>query len=185
MFQGTGGDLELVRRARGGDRKALSALYRRHLDAVYRYIYIRVGNRLDAEDLTSEVFFKMIESLDKYRGESPFINWLLGIARHTVLDFWRHRYRAEEVPLESFLDLLPAKSLSAPAPNPAQRAWLERILGALPDHYRRVLELRFLEGCSVAETARAMGISENYAKVLQYRALKKAAKEGERLKEER
>jgi len=180
-----GRDLQLVRRARGGNRKALSALYRRHLDAVYRFIYTRVGTRPDAEDLTSQVFLKMIESLDNYRGEGPFINWLLGIARHVVLDFWRQRYRAEEVPLESFLHLLPVEPHSAPQPKPAQCAWLERILGALPDHYQRVLKLRFLEGCSVAETAQAMGISENYAKVLQYRALKKAAQEGERLKEER
>lgn len=173
----------LIHRAVKGDQKALRVLYRRYLDDVYRFIYSKVGTRSDAEDLTSQVFLKMLDGLGGYRGEGDFLSWLLGIARYTVLDFWRDRYAVEEVPLARFLFRLPAESQRPPAPNPEKGAWLERILEALPDHYRQVLELRFLRQCSVRETARVMGITENYAKVMQHRALKKAEQVAESLRE--
>lgn len=173
----------LVHRAVTGDQKALRVLHRRHLDDVYRFIYSKVGTRADAEDLTSQVFLKMLDGLGDYRGEGDFLSWLLGIARYTVADFWRDRYAVEEVPLERFLFQLSAEPQRPPAPNPEKRAWLERILEALPDQYRQVLELRFLRQCSVRETAQAMGITENYAKVMQHRALKKAEQLAESLRE--
>jgi RNA polymerase sigma-70 factor (ECF subfamily) len=169
------GDRDLIHHAVGGNPEALSALYCRYLNDVYRFVYVRTGTRADAEDLTAEVFLKMLQRLESYREEGNFLSWLLGIARYTLLDFWRDRYSTQEVSLEQFLAWLPAASHTAPSPNPQKRALLERLLEVLPDHYRHVLELRFLKGCSVTETAQAMGITENYAKVLQHRALKKAA----------
>ncbi len=169
-------DRVLVRRARSGDRGAFGTLYRRYLDDVYRFVYIHTGNRADAEDLTAQVFLKMLEKLESYRGDGAFLSWLRGIARYTVLDFWRDRYAVQVMPLEQFLDWLPVESQPALSPpDPEKRAWLERILEALPDHYRQVLEFRFLKQFSIKETARAMGITENYVKVMQHRALKKAA----------
>jgi RNA polymerase sigma-70 factor (ECF subfamily) len=167
-------DKKLVGRACKGDQKALSTLYRRHLDDVYRYIYAKVGTQADAEDLTSQVFLKMVENLESYRAEGPFVGWLLGIARHTVLDFWRQQYQIQELPLEQFLGRAPTEPATITGSDHGKRLWLKRLLNALPDNYRQVLELRFLKGYSVRETARAMEISENYTKVLQHRALKKA-----------
>ena len=172
-------DRVLVRRARSGDRGALGALYRRCVDDVYRFVYARTGNRADAEDLTAQVFLKMLQRLESYRGDGDFLSWLRGIARYTVLDFWRDRYATQEMPLEQFLDWLPVEFQPALSPDPEKSAWLERILEALPDHYRQVLELRFLKQCSIKETARAMGITENYVKVMQHRALKKATQVAE------
>ncbi len=167
----------LAQRAQAGDQPALTALYRRHLDTIYRYIYARVGNRPQAEDLTAEVFTRMLENLDGYDAtQGGFRPWLYGIARHVLTDFWRRYYRVEKVPLKAFLDL---SERDEPPADPNLKAWADELLAALPAKYRRVLELRILEGHTVAETAQVMDITENYVKVLQHRALKKAAELGE------
>lgn len=173
-------DRKLVNRACGGSQKALNSLYRLHLDKVYGFIYTRVGTQADAEDLTAQVFLKMLENLESYRGEGTFVGWLLGIARHTVLDFWRQRYRAQELPLEQFLESFAVELPATDSSDPEKHLWVEHLLDALPDRYRQVLELRLLNGRSVRETAQTMEISENYVKVLQHRALKKAREVGAR-----
>lgn len=170
-------DEVLAQYAQTGDQQALTSLYRRHRDAIYRFVYTRVGNRPQAEDLTAEIFTRMLEGLSRYDAQrGTFQQWLHGIARHVLTDFWRRYYQVERLPLEDFLDLNQADDSPT---NPWSEEWVRRLLAALPDKYRRVLELRIIQGCSVAETAKAMGISQNYVKVLQHRALKKAAELGE------
>jgi len=166
---------EIARRAQKGDETALRLLYRQYLDDVYRYIYMRTGTRADAEDLASETFLRMLENLDKYRGEGTFRNWLLGIARNVVNDFWRSRYRSDEISLEAFGESLPgSQTSSSDAQTPeGLRPFVETLLKTLPNHYRRVLELRFLEGRPVRDVAQAMGCTESNVKVRQHRALKK------------
>lgn len=167
-------DAQLIQLARSGDGEALSALYRRYVNDVYHFIYMRTGTQADAEDLTADTFYKMIQSLGSYRGEGSFLSWLLGIARHTVYDFWRIRYRPRYVSLEQFLEWLPNEMPPPQSGNPVKKLFLKRLLNALPENYRQVLELRFLENSSTSEISQRMGISENYVKVLQHRALKKA-----------
>jgi len=172
---------ELVRQALNGDSNALAELYRHHLDYIYRYVYMRIGTQADAEDLTSETFLRMVENLDRYRGRGQFRGWLLGIARHVVNDFYRIHYRIGEETLDELEVRWAANPFSADDPDNdlerqknlvfLMREWLAR----LPDHYRRVLELRFLEGRSIRETAQAMNCTETTVKVRQYRALKKLA----------
>lgn len=172
---------ELVRRALTGDSDALARLYRHNLDDVYRYIYMRVGTQADAEDLTSETFLRMVENLRQYCGRGKFRSWLLGITRHVVSDFWRMHYGINEAPLDELEMKWATNSFASGDPNnDVERQknmvllvgeWLAR----LPDHYRRVLELRFLEGKSVRETAQAMNCTETTVKVRQHRALKKLA----------
>ncbi len=167
-------DEDLARAAARGDQAALSTLYRRHCDAVFRFALARAGTRQHAEDLTAEVFVRVVESLPGYdptRG--GFRAWLYGIARHVCADFWRRHADVAELPVEDVL---------APDPTPAPeaddghlRAWALALMEALPPQYQRVLQLRILEGRSLADTAEAMGITRNYVKVLQHRALRKAA----------
>lgn len=167
-------DGALVDDAQAGDQEALITLYRRYRDAIYQFVYYRVGNQPQAEDLTSEIFVRMLEGLDRYEAQTgAFQGWLYGIARHVLADFWRRSYQMEQVPFEEFYAL---SQNNRPHSARDLSQWRQALLAALPTNYRRVLELRILQGYSVAETAQEMGISENYVKVLQYRALKKAAK---------
>ena len=164
-------------------RGRFEEIYDAHVVAIYRYIYARVGNRPDAEDLTAQVFMRAVEQLDVTRDRPQIVSWLYRVSQNAVADHWRAFYR---LPLVTDDRLAPgwepvAGQEQAPSPRAEERtaARVDAVLGRLPEHYRRVLELRFLQRMSVAETARAMGVSHGNAKVLQYRALRKAALLGE------
>jgi len=155
----------------------LQALYEQHLGAIYRFIYSKVGNREEAEDLTSQVFLKAVRGLDRARDALSVQSWLFQVARTTVADHWRAFYQLPARSLDDLLDAgwegpLAGEPRAAPPP-PDER--VQRILERLPQRYRDVLTYRFLLNYSVKETAARMGLSEANVKVLQFRALKKAS----------
>lgn len=153
-------------------------VYTRHVVGIYRFVYARVGNRPDAEDLTAQVFVRAVEQLDTSRDPGQVAAWLYRVAQNAIADYWRAFYRLPLIGTEHVAPgWEPVDESRHPDRPPDDRAAIrvETLLGGLPDRYRRVLELRFLERLSVAETAAAMGITSGNAKVLQYRALRKAA----------
>ena len=160
-------------------------IYDANVVPIYRFIYARVGNRPDAEDLTAQVFTRAVEQLDTERDEAQIVSWLYRVSQNAIADYWRAFYRLPLVGTEQVapgweppaVDSTPAASSEADADRTSAR--VERLLRRLPAHYARVLELRFLQRLSVAETAEKMGITRGNAKVLQYRALRKAALLGE------
>lgn len=170
-------DSVLVRRILGGDDAALSVLYRRHVAAIYRFVLAQVRNVQDAEDLTSETFARMLRGLPGFRGEAAFRNWLYQIARNAVRNHRRAAGYRRAVPLARAEALADPEPLSGPQDPPATDGLAEvlELLGRLPPRYRQVLELRFLENMTIEQTARAMAITPSNAKVLQHRALTKAA----------
>src|SRR5262245_27193381 len=89
----------LVARAQAGDRSALEELYLLHFNRVYGYLYVTVGNRHDAEDLTTQTFLRMLESIGNFRWQSaPFSAWLLRIAHNLAMDYFRARWRTQPDP---------------------------------------------------------------------------------------
>jgi len=152
-------------------------LYQENLGLIYRYVYSKVGNREEAEDLTSQIFIKAVRGVDQERGMQSIQKWLFQVARTTIADYWRAYYRISTNSLEELLEAGwegPADEEPAAASNqPAER--VKRILQALPQHYREVLTCRFLLNLSIKETALNMGLTEANVKVLQFRALKRAA----------
>lgn len=153
-------------------------VYGEHVVGIYRFVYARVGNRPDAEDLTAQVFVRAVEQLDTARQPGQIAAWLYRVAQNAIADYWRAFYRLPVVGVDHVAPgWEPADEGAGRQPPSDERASLrvKAVLGTLPDRYRRVLELRFLQRMSVAETASAMGITSGNAKVLQYRALRKAA----------
>ncbi len=153
------------------------AVYRDNVDRLYRLMYARVGNRPDAEDLTAEVFRAALGPLrlDVSKGEARA--YLLMTAQTVLASHWRRRLGQPVTFLDPATDLeLLSESPAAESlgSNGSQR--VARILAALPERYRRILELRFLEASSIKEAAGIMDISVANAKVLQHRALRMAAK---------
>jgi RNA polymerase sigma factor (sigma-70 family) len=149
--------------------------YRLHVGPLYRYVYARTGNQADAEDLTSQVFLQAFPRL-AWRPTPEMRSYLFATARTVLADHWRQHYGAEvdELPFDT---ADPGGGLDDDGGGvSALRA--AQLLSRLPDRYHRVLELRFLQGCSVRETARIMGISLANAKVIQLRALRLAARLG-------
>src|SRR5262249_7694531 len=149
-----------------------------YIGSIYRFMMARVGNRQDAEDLTAETFLKALRHLDPGRSEASTEHWLYIVARTVIADHWRAYYRQGGAvpPDEGQGDLGAALPSSSPQGEAEHRVALT--LAHLPEQYRRVLELRFLRGYSVIETARDLGVSPGNAKVLQHRALAKASRLG-------
>jgi RNA polymerase sigma-70 factor (ECF subfamily) len=152
----------------------LEQVFSRYLDPVYRFLYSRLGNREDAEDLTSEVFLKATRQLDSERAEASVAQWLFTVARTVLADHWRRYYRGgAALPLDDTrIEAIPREETATPSER-SERV-VQEVLSALPDRYRAVLELRFLRGYSVQETAQELGISPENVKVIQHRALAKA-----------
>jgi len=153
-------------------------VYDAHVLGIYRFIYARVGNHPDAEDLTAQVFVRAVEQLDTDRHPGEIAAWLYRVAQNTTADYWRAFYRLPLVGTDHVAPgWEPADTSTPPSESAGDSAStrVETVLRRLPDHYRRVLQLRFLERLSVAETASAMGITSGNARVLQYRALRRAA----------
>ena len=146
----------------------------RELDHVYSFIYSRVGNRADAEDLTQQVALRALPRLsDEYVG--PAVRgYLYATARTVMATFWSDRARVPEAELGDDVHE-EGRGDALTAPMHAQ-VWVERVLSALPGNYRQVLELRFLRGYSLRETAEAMGNTVGAIKVMQLRALRAAAR---------
>lgn len=162
------------------DEQAFQSLYRENLGPIYRFVYSKVRNREEAEDLTSQVFFKAIRSLNYGYNPRSTRCWLFQVARTTVADYWRAFYRSST----SSLDALVETGWEGPAEHENEDRLFEvsnavdqvqRLLQTLPERDREVLTCRFLLGLSVRETAERMGLTEENVKISQFRALKRAA----------
>jgi RNA polymerase sigma-70 factor (ECF subfamily) len=155
----------------------MQRLYLEQIGPIYRFIYSKVGNREEAEDLTSQVFLKAVRSLDGKREPASIRQWLFQVARTTVADYWRSWYRLPSASLETLLTAGwegPADDAQLwPEGAPAER--VAHILQALPQQQRDVLTCRFLLALSIRDTANKLGLTEQNVKVLQFRALKHAA----------
>ena len=153
------------------------AFYQEYLGPIYRYVYGKVRHREEAEDLTSQIFLKVMSGIDYDRSRQSLRKWLYLIANSTLADYWRAHYRLPVSSLDEFFDAGwdgPAEEAkSATSDDAADR--VQRILQALPERYREVLHCRFLLNLSIKATAERMGLSVAGVKVLQYRALRHAA----------
>ncbi len=164
------GEREIVDAARAGDEAALAELYNLYFPRVYRYILARMGNPYDAEDLTEEVFLRVLDAIERFQWrEAPFSAWLFRIAHNAVISQRRKEgARGRASPLS---EALPVDS-QGPEEMVANRLALNEIMRAaetLPEAQRRVIGFRFAAGLSVAETAQAMGKGEGPASLQGHR----------------
>src|ERR1700737_2780881 len=137
---------------------------------VYRTIFARVGNRADAEDLTAEVFLAALRPLRLSASVGEVRAYLRATARTVLAAHWRATLGREITSIDDIEQ--PPESEESVSTAPKRVAAL---LDALPDNYRRILEVRFLQGCSIKESAIELGLSVANVKVLQHRALRLAA----------
>ena len=164
---------ELVTRAQTGEADAIGRLYDQHHVEIFRYLWARVGERPLAEDLTGEVFMRMLTGLPGYRpSAAPFRAWLYQIARNLLIDHYRKTGKRTMVSLEQAETLNDGSSDMVTMID--QRLTMERVhraLTRLDQAQREVVTLRFLSGLSLQEVARTLGKTENSVKALQHRGL--------------
>ena len=172
-----GQERDIVQRARSGNEQALAELYDLYFPRIYRYVLARTGNPAEAEDITEEVFVRVLGAIGAFQWrQAPFAAWLFRIAHNQLVSHARKNgARRRETPL--------AASIADPAPDPLTRVEdrlsLEHIFDlarALPQAQREVLWLRFASDLSVSDTARALGKQENNVKVLQHKAIARLQK---------
>jgi len=162
----------LVERAQQGDRSALEELYLIHFDRIYSYLHVSVGNRHDAEDLTTQTFLKMLESIGKFRWQSaPFSAWLFRIAHNLAMDHFRatKRWQPEDVVPEPEAD--ERTSAEAGALESIGRKSMLELIEDLSPEQQQVLTLKFVFNFANAEAATILGKTEGAIKSLQHRAL--------------
>jgi len=162
----------LVDRAQKGERAALEELYLIHFDRIYSYLHVSVGNRHDAEDLTTQTFMRMLESIGKFRWQSaPFSAWLFRIAHNLAMDHFRANRRWQ--PEEDVPEPEPDESTSAEAGALeviGRRSMLD-LIEDLSHEQQQVLTLKFVFNFSNAEAATILDKTEGAVKSLQHRAL--------------
>jgi RNA polymerase sigma-70 factor (ECF subfamily) len=170
--------MALVERAQDGDGEAFGQLYDHYADTVYRYIYYRVGGRATAEDLTSETFLRALRRIGTFTWQGrDFGAWLVTIARNLVADHFKSSRFRLEVTTGEMLD----SNQVEPSPEESvleslSNAALLEAVRRLNPQQQECVTLRFLQGLSVAETARIMGKNEGAIKTLQYRAVRTLAR---------
>ncbi len=167
-----------IRQAQQGDARAFAQLYDRHIDAIYRYIAMRVPSQQHAEDLTEEVFWRAWKAIGRYRPEKPFLHWLYRIAHNLVINDAKRdaRHRSYEVMTETGQTLLddgPSPDENILRQDDIQQ--LRQALATLSDEEQTLLTLRFFENASYDDIAPILGKSAGALRVLQHRALKKLA----------
>src|SRR3954469_12606415 len=176
----------LVERAQQGERDALEELYLIHFDRIYSYLHVSVGNRHDAEDLTTQAFLKMLESIKKFRWQSaPFSAWLFRIAHNLAMDHFRanRRWQPEEEVPEPEPDEVTSAETGA-LESIGRKSMLELIEDLSPEQ-QQVLTLKFVFNFANAEAATILGKTEGAIKSLQHRALVSLQKQLEKREAEK
>jgi RNA polymerase sigma factor (sigma-70 family) len=150
--------------------------YRDNVGRIYRLMYSRVGNRPDAEDLTAETFRAALAPLNLESSKGEVRAYLLVTARTVLASHWRVRlgHPVTSIDPERDVDFVADTPDPSPVSDAPERAG--RILSGLPERYRRILELRFLEAATIKEAANVLNVTVSNAKVLQHRALRMASR---------
>jgi RNA polymerase sigma-70 factor (ECF subfamily) len=170
--------IALVELARGGDSEAFGMLYDHYNASVYRFLYYRVGSVAVAEDLTSETFFRALRSMSSFKWQGKdFGAWLMTIARNLTADHYkagrtRLEFATEDMGAHDSVTESPETSVLASLTNEA----LLQALGELPTEQQECLIMRFLQGLSIAETAKVLCRSDGAVKQLQLRGVRNLAK---------
>jgi RNA polymerase sigma-70 factor (ECF subfamily) len=165
--------IALVKSAKKGDKNAFSELYEYYIAPIFRFVFFRVRNRLDAEDLTQNIFLKTWNYLPNYKQKKdPFSSWLYAIARNTVIDFWRKKkdwsiselgentIKEERKPIDDLID------------EEQDLETIKKLMELLSEEQQEVMILKFIDGLSNKEISKIISKKEDAVRQLQSRALK-------------
>jgi RNA polymerase sigma-70 factor, ECF subfamily len=165
-------EINLVQRAQQNDSQALAEIYEAYFDKIYRYIAMRIRNEMEAEDLTQQVFMKLLQSISSFKNQGvPFSSWVFRIAHNQVVDFLRQQNRKSTVDIEG----LPLPDTADDPQHIMEQEYdiqeLKKAMQHLTESQQEVLSLRFTGEMPIAQCAQIMGKSEGAIKALQHSAV--------------
>lgn len=165
----------LLEAAKNGDESAFGALYAEFYTPVFRYLYVRLGNREDAEDFAQTVFLKVYKALPRYRDYniSP-LAYFFTIAKHLLIDHWKKKKEVtlDAQDLEAISPAVPVSEMQKPIESQEQQARIENALTSLSNDQREAIALKYVSDLSNTEIAHILGKSEEAVRQLHCRALK-------------
>lgn len=166
---------ELIRRAKERDSEAFSRLYEAYFDKIYRYIIIKIGSQMEAEDMTQQVFLKALQAIPSYKSQgAPFSAWLYRIAHNQIVDYLRKNSKRPPAFDDDPRGVIDNNRNNDPQRITEHNLSMEQLLDAarsLTAAQREVISLRFTSDLSTAEVARIMGKSQGAVKALQHSAI--------------
>ena len=161
----------LVRRAKEGDAQAFAQLYEAYFERIYRYVAFKIGDRIEAEDMTQQVFLNAYQSFSSFKWKGTPVNaWFFRIAHNLIVDYLRRKEKRPAFPLSESL----ASSGDDPQAMAEHSLDVERlslVTRQLTEAQREVISLRFGGGLAIAEVARIIGKSQGAVKALQHSAI--------------
>lgn len=166
------GEEQIIKGAISGESSAFGLLYGHYQPKIYRFVFLKVGRREEAEDLTHQVFLNAWHNIENYKYQGfPFSSWLYRIARNQVIDYYRSR--KDTFPLETVdREIIAVDDPLVSLETKLAIEKVQRAVGNLKPDYQEIIILRFIDGLSVKETAEALEKSEGAVKLLQHRAVK-------------
>jgi RNA polymerase sigma-70 factor (ECF subfamily) len=163
----------LVKSAKDGDKNAFSELYEYYITPIFRFVFFRVRNRLDAEDLTQNIFLKAWNYLPNYKQKKdPFSSWLYAIARNTIIDFWRKKKDWSISELGENTIKEEKKSIDDLIDEERDLGIIKKLMELLSEDQQEVIVLKFIDGLSGKEISKIINKKEDAVRQLQSRALK-------------
>lgn len=163
-------DTEITKKAKQGNAEAFGLLYDKHLNQIYRFVYLKVSNKQIAEDLTQQVFLSAWQNISSYQQQGfPFTSWLYRIARNAVID--HYRTSRNHVGLDAISEVADFSDLAGELETKLELGKVKIALASLSADYQDVIVMRFIEELSHQEIAVALDKSEGAVRVLQHRAI--------------
>lgn len=164
--------------AKNGDSEAFGELYEHFFDSIFKYIYRRVSDLHTAEDLTEEVFMKAFQSIGSLSKPELFVSWIYTIARNKLTDYYRQN---SANPNEGSLDEAWHIADSSPLPDSKTNTAMEvkalfAAMENLPQRYREVLELKFIQELETEEIAKILKKNNGAVRIMQMRAIERLKK---------
>jgi RNA polymerase sigma-70 factor, ECF subfamily len=167
-------DAALARRAAKGEAEAFGVLYDRYVTSVYRYVFYRVRNEAEAEDVTSDVFMRALRAMPKYEPRQAFLAWLYRIARNAVIDRSRRRASREQVSFEDALAHPNADQVVNPDAGllaGSDASAVRRAMRQLTPLQQEILVLRYVEGFDTKTISKLVGKRDGTIRGIEFRAL--------------
>jgi RNA polymerase sigma-70 factor (ECF subfamily) len=163
----------LLQQIKNGNQKAFAYFYDFYQDKIYRFLYFRVSDQNLAQDLTSDVFIKVLDYIKEGKEIENFQSFIYKIARNLIIDFYRQREQ-EELPIDEFVEenIPEEKDLIEAVNDKFELEKIQQALAQIPDRYREVIILRFIEDLPFKEIAKITDLKEDYVRMLSHRGLK-------------
>ncbi|MFA5084634.1 MAG: sigma-70 family RNA polymerase sigma factor [Candidatus Paceibacterota bacterium] len=161
---------ELIKRAKNRDSEAFGLLYDQYQPAIYRFILLKIGNKVTAEDLTHQVFLNAWQRIESYQIQGfPFSSWLYRIAHNAVIDYYRTEKK--DINLDSIAETAAVNNLEEKIDQEFELNIIKAALKELPEEQQSIIIMKFVEDMTNGEIAAALGKSEGAIKTAQHRCI--------------